>query len=155
MLAKELMVKDVIAVHDTDTIKTLIQTLITHKIDGVPVLNRENKLAGFISDGDILRAVSPQPQTIYDFFTMISAVEVEMTRDVIRSVLEREVRDLMKKRGLQTILPDQDLDAVLKILSHHHFKKIPVVDNDYHVVGIISRGDVIYYIGKLALAGIK
>ncbi|RYM07120.1 CBS domain-containing protein [Sporolactobacillus sp. THM7-7] len=149
MQINELMVKEVIAIREDDRIQSLIQTMLTHKIGGVPVLNDKNQLVGFVSDGDVLRAVAPKPQTIYEFYTMISAVEVELTYDKIKGLLNKKVKDFMKKGRLQTVFFNQDLDAVLKILSHHRFKKIPVIDNERRVVGIVSRGDVIQYIGSL------
>jgi len=40
------------------------------------------------------------------------------------------------------------MEKVLSVLSKHNFKKIPVVDKDRKVVGVISRGDVIRYVQK-------
>ncbi|MDD9146996.1 MULTISPECIES: CBS domain-containing protein [unclassified Sporolactobacillus] len=152
MLVEDLMIKDVISVHENDSIEALIRTLIVHKIGSVPVLNDQDKLAGFVTDGDILRAVSPMQQTIYDFYVMIVAVEAETPRDKVRDLLNEKVKDIMKKRNIQTVYVNKDVDAVLKILSHHHFKKLPVIDGERHVVGIISRSNLIRYIGELAIS---
>lgn len=151
VLVEDLMIKDVISVHENDTIESLIKTLIACKIGSVPVLDDQDKLAGFVTDGDILRAVSPKQQTIYDFYTMIAAIEVEVSRDKIKDLLKNKVKEIMKKKNLQTIYVNKDLDAVLKILSHHHFKKLPVIDSERHVVGMISRSNIIRYFGELAI----
>lgn len=152
MLVEDLMIKNVISSHEDDTIETLIKTLMTHEIGSVPVLDNQNKLVGFVTDGDILRAIAPKQTTIYDYYTMISAIEVDISHEKVRDLLNKKVKSIMKKRNLQTVYVNKDLDAVLKILSHHHFKKIPVIDSERHVVGIISRGNIIRYLGELAIS---
>ncbi|TGB00348.1 CBS domain-containing protein [Sporolactobacillus shoreae] len=151
MRVQELMIKDVIMLHETDSIEVLIRTMVKHRIGGAPVVNEEGKLTGFISDGDVLRAISPKQQNIYDFYSMISAVRIEMTSELFKDLLEKKVKDLMKKRNIRSVLYSSELDAVLRTLSHEHIKKIPVIDDERRVVGIISRSDVIRYIGEQAI----
>ncbi|MDF2910652.1 MAG: hypothetical protein K0Q56_1533 [Sporolactobacillus laevolacticus] len=151
MRVEQLMIKNVITVHESDTVKTLIKALIDHKIGGVPVLNNQDQLTGYISDGDLLRAISPKQQTIYDLYSLISAIRVEMSKEKMKDLLDMQVKDLMKKRNLQTVHPDKDLDAVLKMLSHYHIKRIPVIDENKHVVGLITRSHIIRHIGEQLL----
>jgi CBS domain-containing protein len=42
-----------------------------------------------------------------------------------------------------TVSPDDDMKQVVVILAKHHFKKLPVIDGENRVVGVISRGDAI------------
>lgn len=147
----DLMTKEVMTVHENDTIQTLIKVMIGNRIGGVPVVNERSILTGFISDGDILRAIAPKRQNIYDFYSMISAVRVDIRPELLKDLLEKNVKDLMKKRNIYSVYANNELDAVLRALSHAHIKKVPVTDDEKHVVGIISRSDVIRHIGEQAI----
>ena len=48
----------------------------------------------------------------------------------------------MPKKQIYTLKEDDTFENAIQILSQHHFKKIPVLDLDGKVMGIISRGDV-------------
>lgn len=147
MRVEQLMLKDVVTIQEHDSVKALIRTMITHQIGGVPVVNSQNQLTGYVSDGDLLRAISPKQQTIYDLYSLISAVVVDMSKDKLSDLLNKQVSNFMKKRNLQTVDKDEDLDTVLKQLSHNHIKRIPIVDDQHRVIGLITRDQIIQHIG--------
>jgi CBS domain-containing protein len=60
----------------------------------------------------------------------------------VSSKKEDPVKDFMKKK-VATIGEEDSLKSAMELLARHHFKKIPVVNDDMKVVGIISRGDII------------
>jgi predicted transcriptional regulator len=82
---------------------------------------------------------------------LISAIRVDLSKEKLKDLLNRQVRDLMKKKNLRTVEKDKEIDAVLKLLSHDHIKRIPVVDNDHHVIGLITRSHIIRHIGEQLL----
>ena len=45
-------------------------------------------------------------------------------------------------RSVVTCLADDDLQKALDAMAEHRFRRIPVVDNDNKVVGIIAQADV-------------
>jgi acetoin utilization protein AcuB len=53
-LVKDIMVKNVITVHPLDTVEEAARLLYKHKIGCLPVVTGKNKLAGIVTDGDIL-----------------------------------------------------------------------------------------------------
>jgi CBS domain-containing protein len=44
--------------------------------------------------------------------------------------------------GVQTCNPDDDVSNVLKLMEHHHVRRIPIVDDQDRLVGIIAQADV-------------
>lgn len=147
----ELMTKNVILVHGDDTVEFLIKILETNQLGGVPVVDNGGKLTGFISDGDLLRALIPKHKAIYDVYSMISAVRLEVTHEGMRSLLARHVSDLMSRKHLYSVRSDEDLDAALQQMGRSHIKKLPVVNDHNEVIGIISRSDIIRHIVGQAL----
>ncbi|MCQ2009018.1 MAG: CBS domain-containing protein [Sporolactobacillus sp.] len=151
MRVEQLMLRNVVTVRENDSVKTLIKIMIEHKIGGAPVVDDDNRLIGYISDGDLLRAISPKQQTIYDLYSLISAITIELSKDKLKDLLTKQVGEIMKKRRLQTAEKDNELDTILKMLSHYHIKRVPVVDEDRHVVGLVTRSHIIRHIGEQLL----
>ena len=74
-------------------------------------------------------------------------VGVITDRDIaIRAVAEGKdsnttVRDVASK-DIVTVDPDQDLDEALRLMAQHQVRRIPVVEEDGKLVGIVSQADV-------------
>jgi CBS domain-containing protein len=45
-------------------------------------------------------------------------------------------------KDVVTIDPDQDLDEALRLMAHHQVRRLPVVEEDGRLVGVLSQGDV-------------
>ena len=136
MLVKDFMIKDVFVMEKNESLKALLELLVEKKIGGVPVVDKDNKLAGIISDGDVLRALKPTTYVGYYYFFK------EELDDNLLEEANLPIKKLMRKRVV-TIDENADLEEALKLLASHHFKKIPVINEKKEVVGIISRGDMI------------
>ena len=52
-----------------------------------------------------------------------------------------KVRDVMTSR-LVTVDPDQDLDEALRLMAQHQVRRLPVVEEDGKIVGIVAQADV-------------
>ncbi|MGE6258082.1 CBS domain-containing protein [Heyndrickxia sporothermodurans] len=149
MKVKDFMIQDIITVNQNDTIKHLLNTLVEHKIGGVPVVDSEGKLVGMISDGDVLRTIRPKDTVVYDYYNLMTyTYEKGNIQNILSHLKDQSLMKIAKKHGLITVKADDPIETVLKLLAKHHFKKIPVIDEQHKVVGVISRGDVIRTIQK-------
>ncbi|GAB3066448.1 CBS domain-containing protein [Virgibacillus ainsalahensis] len=146
MKIKEFMIEDVISVKEEMTIKELLEILVSNKIGGVPVASDDHTLLGIISDGDVIRYLQPQGRTVYDMFTLILVNEKEDLAHRLKYSMTRQVKEIMRAKKIQSVKPEDNIEKALDIFSKYHIKKIPVVDNSNHIVGVVSRGDVIQYI---------
>jgi CBS domain-containing protein len=122
MLVKELMESNVITVKDSDSVVTICKLLSKHRISGVPVVNRAGKLVGFVSERDIIAAVS-KPQFI-----------------------KKTAKQIMSKK-VKTITEDTPITHASKLFSQESYRHIPVTRNG-KVVGIIARKDVATHMMK-------
>lgn len=144
MKAKDFMIKDVISLNEEASIKTLLEVLMKHKIGGLPLVDPNNKLLGIVTDGDVLRYMNPKA-FISSYVTYIEELD-----ETLKSKSESPVKAIMKKKVV-FVREEDELEDVLKLLASHHFKKIPVVNENREVVGVISRGDMIRKLGELLL----
>nr|WP_239540998.1 CBS domain-containing protein [Pullulanibacillus pueri] len=142
------MIYDVIQVKKDETVRELLRKLVKNKIGGVPVVDDQNNLVGMVSDGDVIRALSPKEQTVIDFYSMVLLLEKQQAKESIMKVMNETVEKIMTNRKLFYVYPDDPFEKALKILSRHHYKKIPVINRAGRVVGVISRGDVIRFINQ-------
>ena len=57
------------------------------------------------------------------------------------------VHELMTDEVITTT-PDKEVEEIVSVMLDQHLKNVPVVDKDYHLVGILSRRDIIKLIAK-------
>ncbi|HLS09313.1 CBS domain-containing protein [Lentibacillus sp.] len=151
MKIKDFMITDVISVQKDMKIKELLKIMVKQQIGGVPVIDENDRLIGMISDGDVIRYFQPSGRTIYDVFSMVFISEKEELRHKIETSIEHQSAEIMKK-NVYTVHPEDEIEEALSILSRYHFKKIPVTDDSYRVVGVISRGDIMRSIYNKVIA---
>jgi CBS domain-containing protein len=140
---KDFMIKDVISVSPETTMKEVMQTFVDKKIGGLPIVDQEGRLKGIITDGDILRAIKPIDRHIQDYFNLITYIQEQNMESRLSELADLPILKIAKTRGIVTVSPDDDMKQVVVILAKHHFKKLPVIDGENRVVGVISRGDAI------------
>lgn len=151
MKVKDFMIKEVISVLPEASIKEVMKTFVEKNIGGVPIVDSNGKLLGIVTDGDILRAIKPVDQHIQNYFTYSIFIEEQNLETVMGEMKNRPIIKIAKTRSIVTVYPEDDMKKVVQLLAKHHFKKLPVVDDENRVVGVLSRGDVIRNIQKTIL----
>ena len=75
-------------------------------------------------------------------------VGVVTDRDiVVRAVAKKRNPEGMSVRSvasgdLVTVRPDEDLSEALKLMASYQVRRLPVVDDDNHLVGVLAQADV-------------
>jgi len=142
ILVKDIMTKDVITVHAYDDLEDVLRLLADNRISGIPVIDDENRPVGLISESDILSRIGMRKGHTF--------------KDVMRHILGEPLpgrrggnrpEDIMSSPVITTG-PDENVSEVAKILDERKIKRLPVVDGEGKVIGIVSRGDIVRAIGK-------
>jgi IMP dehydrogenase len=110
--AEAVIIRDVITVSPDTTVGELLKLMEEHKIKGFPVVGRGGKLVG-----------------------------IATWRDVRLAEPTLKVRDVMTKRVI-TGTEEMDLEDAKKLLHKHKIEKLPIVDGDGHVKGLITMKDI-------------
>jgi CBS domain-containing protein len=145
MKVRDFMITQVFTVKPSNTIKELLTIFATNRIGGVPVVDEQDHLVGIVSDGDVLRYLAPKPVGIAGLVYIIEDGKME---DIIQEKLKTTVKEIMTKRNLLSVSPDEEFERTIRLLSMHHYKKLPVVNGAGRVIGVLSRGDIINNIVK-------
>ena len=69
---KDIMHDEVYSVNYRATIKEVLELMVNKEISGVPVVDDDNYVVGFISDGDIMKFIAKQDPRIIDMTSFIT-----------------------------------------------------------------------------------
>lgn len=153
---EEAMQTDVIKFKDVDTISYVSKVLREKKISGAPIVDENNKVIGVVSEGDIMKLIEvhspninlilPVPLDLIELPVRMRLELDEMAEGVARaaSVL---IGEIMTKKVI-SINKDASISDAAEIMDSHKINRLPVVDEDAKLIGIITRGDIIGALGK-------
>ncbi|MDI6701416.1 CBS domain-containing protein [Methanothermobacter wolfeii] len=148
---KDAMQSDVITVKRTNSIHEAARVLRENRISGAPVVDDDGKLVGIISEGDIMRLLevhSPRLNLILPSPLDLVELPIRMKHEYdeiakgIRKAAVMLVEEIMKGKVI-TVSPEASVSDAAELMDKHDIKRLPVVDEDGNLVGIITRGDVI------------
>lgn len=142
MKVKEFMIRDVIKAHPNDRVRDVMKVLVERKIGGLPICSEDGKLIGMVSDGDILRAIKPIEHRFYNYLLYVAFDEGQDMGTRLGNLANIEIINIAKTKEIVCVTEDDEMEKAVALLAEHHFKKLPVIDRNKHIVGVISRGDV-------------
>jgi len=128
-----LMTGTVFTVSPDTEVRKAAELLSMNRISGMPVVDDKNRVLGVISEADIAssRGGKKRGSFLGRLFPRGGA-----------GAAGAQVKDVMSSPAVTT-QPDADVKEVAAILDMRRFKRLPVVDDEGKLVGIISRGDLV------------
>jgi len=130
---QDIMTTSVVTVDRITPYKEIARRLVEHKISGLPVLSMGRKVTGVVSEGDLLVARDTNP-----------AIRSGWRRWTFGRELHRgRTADLLMTSPAVTIHPDATVAAAARLMNSHHIRRLPVVDADGKLAGIVSRRDLL------------
>lgn len=154
MKAKDLMIQLHEYLTPEMTLKDAANILRTAKrgeervgVRGLPVLDKNGKMVGFLSMGDILKAVFPSYMSLMNLgdFTWDGMVE-----DMAKKSCNKKVSEMMTKKVI-SVNEDAPLMECVDHMLKNNVKRLPVIAKDGKVVGILYERDVFFEITKAML----
>ena len=101
-------------IYDPVTVGDALNMMSEYHIGGIPVVDDENKLVGIVTNRDLRFEQNP----------------------------DRKIDEVMTSENLVTTHQQTDLSAAAKILQENKIEKLPVVDKDGRLVGLITYKDI-------------
>ncbi|MGC9072009.1 MAG: CBS domain-containing protein [Acidilobus sp.] len=115
----EAMSKELVTIDPTKSLKTAAHLMVKHKVGGLPVVGKENKLVGIITRTDLLRAYG-------DKYTG-----------------ELKVADIMRT-DFPKARPTHSIYYVLRLMEADPTKKVIVTDDEGRLLGVIAEKDLAF-----------
>ena len=108
------MIYDPVTIRKGRTVKDALAMMHDYHIGGIPVVDEENHLVGIVTNRDLR----------------------------FETHLDKKVAEVMTSENLVTTHQQTDLKAAAAILQENKIEKLPVVDKDNHLVGLITYKDI-------------
>ena len=140
---EEVMTRLFVALKPTDSIHYAAQRLSPNHISGAPVIER-GKVVGIISESDIIRAAFQRERGMVTNF--LDAVANAGFVDTSESLRTTRVGDAMSAPVI-TASPEMTISEAAALMHCHGVKRLPVIDQDWYLIGVISRTDIVRSIG--------
>ncbi|HSP81603.1 MAG TPA: CBS domain-containing protein [Myxococcaceae bacterium] len=119
LTAREIMTRHVKSVHRDSSLREVARIMESEDCGIVPVVDQRGRLQGVITDRDlVIRSFAEGKEP-----TRLRAEDV-MTEDV------------------EVVTPDEDIHGIIELMGRYQVRRMPVVERDDRLVGIISMADI-------------
>ena len=112
--AENIMILDPITILEEGTIADALMLMQEYKIGGIPVIDEAKKLIGIVTNRDLR----------------------------FETVMSRPIREVMTRDNIITTTQKTDLVKAGEILQKHKIEKLPVVDRNNRLIGLITYKDI-------------
>ena len=115
------------------------ELMLEHLIKAMPVVDAGGRVLGMLTDEDLIHRAGAK-----EHLSVASRLDMETLKeqlDILRSSPLR-VSDVMTAPAI-TLSKNEALGAAAAIMARHEIKRLPVVDQNQKIVGIVSRVDVL------------
>ncbi len=109
------MIIDPVTLHENALIGDALGIMKEYKIGGIPVVNDNKKLVGIVTNRDLR----------------------------FEKNMAKPIAEVMTRENLITTSEFVDFEVAEEILQEHKIEKLPVVDKDFHLIGLITYRDII------------
>ena len=137
MALSNIMTARVVTVEMDDRLEVVKEIFDTMNFHHLLVVDQHKKLSGIVSDRDLLRALSPYVGSA-----------AETARDL--ATLNKRVHQIMSRHPI-ALHPQSGIAEAVSLLLAHRISCIPIVDDDFRPVGIVSWRDLL----KALVPGVK
>jgi CBS domain-containing protein len=143
----DIMTRDPVVVSPETPLNEAIKILAERRISGLPVVDANGKLAGVISETDLMwRETGVTPPAYIMILDSVIYLEnpAKYDRD-LHKALGQTVGEVMTKKDIATITPEQSIRNAAQLINERKVHRLIVVDDSKQVVGVLTRGDVVRF----------
>lgn len=142
MKVSQIMRQPVISMREDDTLEEAARVMLENNVRGVPVLNEQGKMSGFLSVSDYLTKDERLPFTRYYapqlFGKWIGREGIEKIYEEARAT---PVKEIMSTHVI-SVTEDDSIEKLVGLMLDRDLNRIPVV-RDGVPVGIVARFDLL------------
>ncbi|HSB96075.1 MAG TPA: CBS domain-containing protein [Spongiibacteraceae bacterium] len=126
MQVREIMHTDVKSCSPDCALDAVALTMWNNDCGAIPIVDKQGKPIGIVTDRDIAMGSAIQHKPLWN----------------IKSI------DIAQNRSLFMCALDEDIFKALELMQHNQVRRLPVVDNQGKLAGILSLGDVVANTGN-------
>ena len=142
----EIMDADPPSVTPDEDVRGVLEVLREHDLPGVPVVDGDRKVVGIITESDLVISDDETDFHLPHYVNIMGGVvfleSMKHFEERAQKAFAADAADLMTPDPL-TIGPDEDAGEAGRLISSKHHNRLPVVDDDGKLVGVVTRVDVL------------
>lgn len=144
MRARDVMKKNVIFVKESDSVKDVLEILMGNHISGVPVVDKNNQVTGVVTEKDLLtHKKGLNISSCIQFLESILFIDGDLNYSINQEkMMTLTAQDIMSTPAYVVSL-DAPTAEIASIMVNRHINRVPVIDKDRRLVGIIGRSDLL------------
>ncbi len=131
---RDVMTTSVVTVDRITPYKEIASLLAEHRISGVPVLSMGRKVTGIVSEADLLAARAGR---------ITATGRRVLPWPAGRKRHQGLIASQLMTSPATTIFPDASVAAAARLMNAHRIRRLPVVDDEGRLLGIVSRRDLL------------
>jgi CBS domain-containing protein len=150
---QKVMTTDVVTVQPDTPFRDVVTTLAAHQISGVPVVSREQEVVGVVSEADLLvreerKASQQDARTVFRAHRpghghAHGRVGADGSAGAGADTVVADTAGSMMTSPAVTVTPNTTIVEAARLLSQYGIKRLPVVDQEHRLIGIVSRADLL------------
>ena len=138
MLARDIMTRDVITVGPEAPVEEIVRLLLAHRISGVPVVDASGRVAGVVTEADLIvreRPDVPRSRWLRWFGDPDALAAAYVKSHGVRA------EEIMSRPAI-CVTEETPVEAIAALLQERAINRVPV-EREGRLVGIVSREDLL------------
>ncbi len=140
VLVRDIMTTPVVSASRKAPLREVAEIMAQEGVSGVPVLEADGKVAGIISEKDFLALMGSRETK--SFMALLAACLAGQSGCPAEPIRAQNAEDIMTSPAV-TVRNDVPLGEIKALFSERKINRVPVVDSEGRLLGIVSRADVI------------
>jgi CBS domain-containing protein len=132
----DVMTTSVVTVDRITPYKEITRLLAEHRISGMPVLKMGREVVGVVTEADLLAAQASTARRLHAAASGRSWWPHRQQHPALTA------GELMTTPAI-TIGPHATVPAAARLMNTHHIRRLPVVDDQGRLIGVVSRRDLL------------
>ena len=141
MHAIDVMTSAVVTVDENATVQAAAKLLLEHRISAVPVVDKDNRVIGMVSEGDLLHRAETGTEQRRSWWLEMMTSTNQLAAEYIKSH-SAKVKDAMTCDVI-SVTEETAVADIAVLLETHRIKRVQVL-RDRRLVGIVSRADLFH-----------
>ncbi|WP_341738641.1 CBS domain-containing protein [Microcoleus sp. CAWBG640] len=140
----DLMTREPLTARAEMSVKEAIKILAARRISGLPVVDANDLLIGVISETDLMwqETGATPPTYIMILDSVIYLENSSRYEQELHKALGQTVGEVMSRQPI-SITPEKSVQEAAKLLHERKIHRLPVIDANGKVIGILTRGDIV------------
>lgn len=146
MQARDVMVSPVVTVGKSAIVRDVAKLLLEKRISAVPVVDDAGKVVGIVTEGDLIHRAEAGTERHDSWWLRFLTDNATFAADYVKSHAMK-VEDVMTSDVI-TVSPETPLHEIAMLLEERRIKRVPIVNKDGNLVGIVSRANLIQVVAS-------